>query len=125
MFCIVASILKAYSSVFSLPQPSESADMGTMEGHPVITLHDRPEDFKVFCRPYLTPGLSNLLKHGVEYSVAGSFFMPPSDRGPVRTYSCNYGSRTQYDVADLRRRALEHLGTIYPTTLAGYDARPG
>ncbi|KAJ7879190.1 hypothetical protein B0H14DRAFT_2436269 [Mycena olivaceomarginata] len=59
IFCIFASILKAYSSVlFSPPRPSESADMGTMEGHPVIMLHDKPEDVEVFCRPYLTPAFS-------------------------------------------------------------------
>jgi hypothetical protein len=31
----------------------------------------------------------------------------------------------KYDVGYLHRRALQHLGPIYPTTLAEYDARPG
>lgn len=54
IFRVFAAILKARSSVFadmfSLPQPSESADTETMDGHPVITLHDKPEDVEVFLK---------------------------------------------------------------------------
>jgi hypothetical protein len=54
IFRVFAAILKARSSVFadmfSLPQPSEFADTETMDGHPVITLHDKPEDVEVFLK---------------------------------------------------------------------------
>jgi hypothetical protein len=100
--------------------------MGTMEGHPDITLHDKPEDVEVFCRPYLTPGLSNLLNNMVSsIQLLEAFFMPPPTEVQFEDTLAIMRLSHKYDVADLRRHALVHLGTIYPTTLAGYDARPG
>ncbi|KAJ7879195.1 hypothetical protein B0H14DRAFT_2436281 [Mycena olivaceomarginata] len=113
IFRVFAAILKARSSVFadmfSLPQPSEFADTETMDGHPVITLHDKPEDVEVFLKAIFD----------------SSFFMPHPAEIQFEDALAILRLSHKYDVGYLRRRALEHLGPIYPTTLAGYDARAG
>jgi hypothetical protein len=51
IFRVFAAILKAKSSVFAsmftMPKPP-SSDMETMDGVPVVTLHDDPDDLEVF-----------------------------------------------------------------------------
>jgi hypothetical protein len=53
VFRVFAAILKAQSSVFAdmftFPQPP-SADMETMDGFPVVELHDQPEEVEVFLK---------------------------------------------------------------------------
>jgi hypothetical protein len=55
IFRVFAAILKAQSSVFAdmfaFPQPaSGSAEMETIDGFPVVKLHDDPDDVEVFLK---------------------------------------------------------------------------
>ncbi|KAJ7879188.1 hypothetical protein B0H14DRAFT_3773705 [Mycena olivaceomarginata] len=108
-------IIKAQSSVFadlfSPPQPCESADMETMEGHPVITLHDKAADVEVFLKAI--------------FDSRPASFMPPPSEIQFEDALAILRLSHKYDVGYLRRRALQHLGPIHPTTLAEYDGRPG
>ncbi|KAJ7314381.1 hypothetical protein DFH08DRAFT_1041477 [Mycena albidolilacea] len=81
--------------------------METMEGHPVITLHDKAADVEVFLK-----------------AIFDSRMPPPAEIQFEDALAILRLSH-KYDVGYLRRRALQHLGPIYPTTLAGYDARAG
>lgn len=53
VFRVFVAILKKKSSVFadmfSFPQPP-SSDLDTIEGFPVVTLHDDPEEMEVFLK---------------------------------------------------------------------------
>ncbi|KAJ7464364.1 hypothetical protein FB451DRAFT_1094162 [Mycena latifolia] len=114
IFRVFAAILRAQSSVFAdmftFPQPaagSESAEMETMDGVPVVKLHDNPDEVEVFLKAIFD----------------SSFFTPPLANTPLEAIVGILRLSHKYDVPYLRRRALEHLGTLYPTTLSGYDAR--
>ncbi|KAJ7464391.1 hypothetical protein FB451DRAFT_1042210 [Mycena latifolia] len=104
IFRVFAAILKAQSSVFAdmfaFPQPpSESAETETMDGFPVVRLYDDPKDVEVFLRAIFD----------------SSFFTPPEDT-PLEAIVGILRLSHKYDVPYLRRRALKHLETIYPTS---------
>ncbi|KAJ7691394.1 hypothetical protein B0H16DRAFT_1752325 [Mycena metata] len=108
VFRVFAAILKAQSSVFAdmftCPQPP-SAEMESIDGFPVVELHDKPEDVKVFLKAIFD----------------SSFFMPPPaviEFDHVLGILC---LAHKYDVPYLRHRALEHLGSMFPTHLTEYD----
>ncbi|KAJ7715209.1 hypothetical protein B0H16DRAFT_1340120 [Mycena metata] len=110
IFRVSAAILKAQSSVFAdmfiFPQPP-STEMESIDGFPVVELHDKPEDVEVFLKAIFD----------------SSFFMPPP---AVIKYEHVLGILRlthKYNVPYLRCRALDHLGPIFPTHLAEYDDR--
>ncbi|KAJ7148517.1 hypothetical protein C8R43DRAFT_1009204 [Mycena crocata] len=112
IFRVFAAILKAQSSVFAdmftFPQPP-SADMETMDGFPVVKLHDDPEEVDVFLKAIFD----------------SSFFMPHPAETKFETILGILRLSHKYDVPYLRRRALQHLEPIYPTDLSVYDTREG
>ncbi|KAJ7751705.1 hypothetical protein B0H16DRAFT_1724068 [Mycena metata] len=112
IFRVFAAILKAQSSVFAdmftLPHPP-SADMESMDGFPVVELHDKPEDVEVFLKAIFDSSFFMPLPAEIEYSHA---------LGILRLAH-------KYDVPYLRRRALEHLNPHLPTNLTAYDDRKG
>ncbi|KAJ6582028.1 hypothetical protein B0H19DRAFT_1252172 [Mycena capillaripes] len=112
LFRVFAAILKVQSSVFAdmftFPQPpASSADMETMDGFPVVEVHDKPEDMEVFLKAIFD----------------SSFFMPPPAEMQLEKTLGILRLSHKYDVLYLCRRALEHLGTIYHTRLSGYLTR--
>ncbi|KAJ7648604.1 hypothetical protein DFH06DRAFT_996980 [Mycena polygramma] len=109
VFRVFVAILKEKSTVFAdmftFPQPScEPSDIETMEGVPVVTLHDDPAEVEVFLKAIFD----------------SNFFMPPPSQSKVQDTLGILRLAHKYDVPYLRRRALEHLGTIYPTLLSEY-----
>ncbi|KAJ7289298.1 hypothetical protein C8J57DRAFT_1114940 [Mycena rebaudengoi] len=108
IFRVFAAILKEKSSVFAdmfaLPQPPTDAE--TLEGFPVIKLHDDPAEVAVFLRALFD----------------SSFFMPyPTTVDSSHVLGILRLSH-KYDVPYLRRRALQHLNSVLPTTLLESDA---
>ncbi|KAJ7912365.1 hypothetical protein B0H13DRAFT_2476428 [Mycena leptocephala] len=110
LFRVFAAILKAQSSVFAdmfaFPEPA-SAEIETMDGFPIVKLKDDPDEVEVFLK-------------AIFYS--GVFLAPwaqPRFEDVVGTLRLSH----KYDVPPLRRRALEHMEFIYPTTLSDYDIR--
>ncbi|KAJ7639614.1 hypothetical protein DFH06DRAFT_1099062 [Mycena polygramma] len=112
IFRVFAATLKQKSSVFAdmftFPQPP-SADVETMDGVPVVTLHDDPAELEVFLRAIFD----------------SDFFMPPPAETKLEDTLGILRLAHKYDVPYLRRRALQHLVAIYPTQLSAYDRRPG
>ncbi|KAJ7751690.1 hypothetical protein B0H16DRAFT_1691275 [Mycena metata] len=110
IFRVFAAILKAQSSVFAdmftFPQPP-SAEMESIDGFPVVELHDKPEDVEVFLKAIFD----------------SSFFMPPPAEIEYDHALGILRLAHKYDVPYLRRRALDHLGPIFPTHLTRYDDR--
>ncbi|KAJ7464373.1 hypothetical protein FB451DRAFT_1263351 [Mycena latifolia] len=111
IFRVFAAILKAQSSVFAdmftFPQPA-SAEMETMDGFPVVKLHDDSEEVEVFLKAIFD----------------SSFFMPFPANPHFDHVVGILRLAHKYDVPYLRRRALEHLGVVFPTSLSEYDADP-
>ncbi|KAI0915235.1 hypothetical protein AcW1_007097 [Taiwanofungus camphoratus] len=109
-----------FRDLFSLPQPvtntshgcnTESSSNGddyhsTIEGCPVIQLHDAAED------------LINLLRGIYDGPIFGN-----NDREDFRVVSGILRLSTKYLVDSLRAKALAHLCTAWPSTLRGWDAR--
>ncbi|KAJ6592203.1 hypothetical protein DFH09DRAFT_1306096 [Mycena vulgaris] len=89
--------------MFSIPQPP-SADTECMDGYPVVKLHDDAYELEVF----------------LEAIFDSSFFMPPPAAPKVEDIIGVLRLSHKYDVPYLRRRSLEHFGTIFPTSLSQY-----
>jgi len=96
-----------FADIFTFPQPP-SSDMETMEGVPVVTVHDDPAEMEIFLKAIFD----------------SEFFMPPPAENKFDDVLGILRLAHKYDVPYLRRRALEHLGPIYPTRLSKYDCRP-
>ncbi|KAJ7364925.1 hypothetical protein DFH08DRAFT_731493 [Mycena albidolilacea] len=111
IFRVFVAILKQKSSVFAdmftFPLPP-SSDIETIEGVPVVILHDDPDELEVFLKAIFD----------------ADFFMPHPAPSKLEDTLGILRLAHKYDVSFLRRRALEHLGPIYPTRLSAYD-RPG
>ncbi|KAJ7509619.1 hypothetical protein B0H11DRAFT_1846688 [Mycena galericulata] len=111
VFRVFAAILKAQSSVFAdmfaFPQPASADGTEMMDGFPVVKLHDDPDQVEVFLKAIFD----------------SSFFMPPPAQNDFLDIVGILRLSHKYNVPYLRRRALEHLGAIYPTRLSEYDLR--
>ncbi|KAJ7434049.1 hypothetical protein B0H11DRAFT_2119599 [Mycena galericulata] len=121
LFRVSKSVLAARSSVFrdmlSFPQTAmqiedgSGASMGEgeeeehMDGCPVVRLHDSAADVTYFLRAIFD----------------SSFFEPPPSKTDLAAITGILRLSHKYDVHYLRRRALLHLDTGYPTSLAIYE----
>ncbi|KAJ7097163.1 hypothetical protein B0H15DRAFT_879773 [Mycena belliarum] len=109
LFRVTKGILAARSStfcdLFALPQ---SGDFETVDGCPFVRLPDSAEDATAFLRAVFD----------------SSFFERPPNPTTLSDILGILRLSHKYDVAYLRRRALLHLETRYPTTLEAYDASP-
>jgi hypothetical protein len=126
-FRVFRSVMAARSPIFkdllSLPQPMYEEKV---DGCDVVhLLGDDPEDVAVFLKAifdsrlvvyifYATTGIMFLLT---------SFFEPPPSMTTMPTIAGILGLSTKYEVFYLRRRALKHLDTLYPTSLAAFFPR--
>ncbi|KAK7024863.1 BTB domain-containing protein [Favolaschia claudopus] len=110
VFQVFTAILKQKSSVFAdmftMPQPPP-ADSETMDGVPVVTVHDEPAQMEVFLRA----------------TFDSEFFMPSPAETKIGDTLGILRLAHKYDVPYLRRRALHHLEPMYPTDLSGYDSQ--
>ncbi|KAJ7184646.1 hypothetical protein C8R46DRAFT_1064708 [Mycena filopes] len=110
LYRVSRSILSGRSSVFadmfSIPQP---ADAETRDGCPVVHLHDASADLTVFLRAIFD----------------SEYFMPYPVQTDFRTASGVLRLSNKYAVDYLRRRALVHLSSVYPTKLSALDAGSG
>ncbi|KAJ7182413.1 hypothetical protein C8R43DRAFT_1116056 [Mycena crocata] len=106
LFRVSKGMLAARSSVFrdmlSFPQ-TESEE--TVDECPVVRLHDSVADVTVFLRAIFD----------------SSFFEPPPAKTDLAAITGILRLSHKYDVQYLRRRALLHLDTGYPTSLGVYE----
>ncbi|KAK7024853.1 BTB domain-containing protein [Favolaschia claudopus] len=102
IFRVFAAILKQKSSVFAdmfaFPQPA-SSDVETMDGVPVVTVHDDPAEMEVFLKAIFD----------------SDFFMPPPATATIHNCLGILRLAHKYDVPYLRRRSLEHLHSMFPS----------
>ncbi|KAJ7672430.1 hypothetical protein DFH06DRAFT_1467891 [Mycena polygramma] len=103
-FRVYRGVLGAQSPVFRdmLPQP---ADSETIEGCPVVRLPDSEGDVACFLRAIFD----------------SSFFEPHPAETDLITVVSILRRGNKYAVDYLRRRALVHLSSGFPVTLAEYD----
>ncbi|KAK6969106.1 hypothetical protein R3P38DRAFT_3147510 [Favolaschia claudopus] len=108
LFRISRDFLAVQSPVFkdmlSLPPP-KSTEM--IDGCPFVVLPDRAEDVTVF------------LKALIYYD----FFLPHPGYATLPTVASVLKMSDKYQVDALRKRALVHLSSAFPTTLPHYEAR--
>ncbi|KAJ7766157.1 hypothetical protein B0H16DRAFT_1367197 [Mycena metata] len=109
IFRVPKSILGARSSVFQVmfefPQPATGGDGEiedeTIDGIPVVRLHDSAKDVEVFLRAIFDSG----------------YFMPPPSPVEVRDLLGILRLSHKYDVKYLFKRAIAHFETRYPLHL--------
>ncbi|KAJ7608513.1 hypothetical protein DFH06DRAFT_1248240 [Mycena polygramma] len=111
LFRVSGGLLCARSPVFrdilSIPQPENEP---TIEGCPVVILHDSPDDTEYFLRAVFDSG----------------FFERPPAPASFNVVAGILRLSLKYDVEYLQQRAILHLSAALPHTLADYDARaPG
>ncbi|KAJ6478047.1 hypothetical protein C8R47DRAFT_984428, partial [Mycena vitilis] len=109
-FRVFVDILKEKSSVFAdmftLPQPlAAPSGMETIDGVPVVNVHDDPVEMEAFLKAIFD----------------SAFFMPPPAQNKISQTLGILRLAHKYDVPYLRRRALEHMGTVHPTRLSGWN----
>ncbi|EAU93681.1 hypothetical protein CC1G_12279 [Coprinopsis cinerea okayama7 len=109
IFRIYRGHLSARSSVFSdmfgFPPPPEGNH--TMDGCPIVQVYDSAQDMTYFLKAVLF----------------SEFFEPPPSPTTLDIVGSVLRLATKYDVRYLRIRALNHLVSTYPTTLAGWKNR--
>ncbi|KAF7291170.1 BTB domain-containing protein [Mycena indigotica] len=110
VFRVSKGVLAARSTVFKDMLAFDSVatdddDDERIDGCPVVKLHDSAADVEVFLRAIFD----------------SSFFEPPPTKTTLPTISGILRLSHKYDVQFLRRRALQHLDTGYPTSLAVYE----
>ncbi|KAJ7453403.1 hypothetical protein FB451DRAFT_1000518, partial [Mycena latifolia] len=95
------------SSVFrdmvAFPQLDVAAE--SLESSPVVRLHGCAADVEVFLRAIFD----------------SSYFMPPPEPVDIHVVLGILRLAHKYGIQYLYRRALRHLGTEYPTSLADLD----
>ncbi|KAK7012784.1 BTB domain-containing protein [Favolaschia claudopus] len=110
VFRVLAATLKRKSSVFAdmfaLAQPS-SPQNETMDGVPLVTVYDDPVEMEVF----------------LQAIYDSDFFMPPPAETTFEECLGILRLAHKYDVPYLRRRALQHLQSMLPTSVAELDRR--
>jgi len=106
-FRVYRGVLAARSSVFqdmlAFPQPSDSE---LVEGCPLVHLPDTAGEVTVFLKAIFDSG----------------FFLPYPFPTDLDTIAGTLRLSHKYGVEYLRRRALVHLTSSYPTTLSDFDA---
>ncbi|KAJ7509612.1 hypothetical protein B0H11DRAFT_1960292 [Mycena galericulata] len=105
-FRVFTTILKEkspiFADMFALPQPP--TDVETMDGVPVVRMPDDPAELEVFLKAMFD----------------AEYFMPPPAKTSIDVVIGVLRLAHKYDVHFLRRRALQHLGTVYTTRLDDY-----
>ncbi|KAJ6478048.1 hypothetical protein C8R47DRAFT_1198561 [Mycena vitilis] len=124
IFRVFVAILKEKSSVFAdmfaFPQPP-SSDTETMDGVPVVTLHDDPVELEVFLKAIFGVCASPTLSQSpsvLTFLWSFRFFMPPPAENKLADTIGILRLAHKYGVPYLRRRALQHLVAVYHTRLS-------
>ncbi|KAJ7112478.1 hypothetical protein C8R44DRAFT_797404 [Mycena epipterygia] len=110
IFRVTKSILAARSPVFQsmleFPQPTSDDGDETMEGLPVVRLHDSAAQVE----PFLLRAIFD-----------SSYFMPPPAKVEFEAVLGILRLSHKYDVDYLHKRALHHLETVYPIDLSNHS----
>ncbi|KAJ7077641.1 hypothetical protein B0H15DRAFT_861447 [Mycena belliarum] len=110
LFRVSKGVLAARSSVFrDMLAFGDAAGEETLDGCPVVRMHDSAADVHAFLRAIFD----------------SSFFEPPPAKTDLAAITGILRLAHKYDVQFLRRRALQHLDTGYPTSLAVYEVSGG
>ncbi|KAJ7658533.1 hypothetical protein B0H17DRAFT_955167 [Mycena rosella] len=104
LFRVHTGIICARSAVFSdmisVPQPAQPEDQ-TLDGHPIVYLHDSAAEVEVFLRAVFD----------------SNYFMPPPSPTEFNSVIGIMRLAHKYDVPYLFRRALCHLESVFSPTL--------
>ncbi|KAJ3808681.1 hypothetical protein EV368DRAFT_84280 [Lentinula lateritia] len=105
LFKVYSGLLARKSSVFrdmfTFPQPNDHKDV------PTVRLYDSTEELTWFLKAILDP----------------EFFEPPPSTTDLSIVGAILRLSSKYDVQFLRRRALLHVQTTYPSTLRAWKRR--
>ncbi|KAJ6556677.1 hypothetical protein B0H10DRAFT_1894722 [Mycena sp. CBHHK59/15] len=108
LFRLSRGVLARQSNVFqdmlAFPQPGDET---LIDGCPVVQLQDDPKDVEDFFSAIFD----------------SAFFEPPPSHCAFSTVAGILRLATKYDIAYLRRRALQHLNLIYPSTTFSWNLR--
>ncbi|KAJ7062508.1 hypothetical protein C8F01DRAFT_1023564 [Mycena amicta] len=102
---LLAKVSPIFESMLEFPHPEEEA---TIEGCPVVELHDTAQDAKCFLQALF------------DYR----FFLPPPERTDWRIVCGVMRLSKKYDVEELSVRALKHLSTAFVMDLDQYPGIP-
>jgi len=91
--------------MLSFPPPQEGN--AALEGCPVVFVFDAPDH----------------LAHLLRAIFDSSFFEPPPSQTELSIVESILRLSLKYDVQYLKRRALSHLNSTFPTTLSGWKCR--
>ncbi|KAJ7031835.1 hypothetical protein C8F04DRAFT_1360468 [Mycena alexandri] len=107
IFRVFTTILKEkspiFADMFAIPQPSDS-DVEKINGVPVVKMPDDPDELEFFLKAIFD----------------SDYFMPPPAMSHINIIIGVLRLAHKYDVSFLRRRALQHLCTVYCTRLEDY-----
>ncbi|KAJ7167064.1 hypothetical protein C8R46DRAFT_269960 [Mycena filopes] len=105
IFRVSGAVLAARSSVFqdmlAFPQSDSSSDLESLDGVPLVELHDLAVEVEPFLRAVFD----------------SSFFMPAPSSNSLLDILAILRLSHKYDIQYLHRRALDHLSQICPTEL--------
>ncbi|KAJ7688022.1 hypothetical protein B0H17DRAFT_1012810 [Mycena rosella] len=108
LFRVPRGILAARSPIFadmlSCPQPPDSE---ALDGCPVVEIPDAAADVTVFLKAIFDSSFFEAYPHTTNFA----------------TVSAILRLSAKYEVEHLRRRALTHLSSRFPTTLSDWDVR--
>ncbi|KAK7024854.1 hypothetical protein R3P38DRAFT_3193769 [Favolaschia claudopus] len=90
-----------FADMFAFPQPA-SSDVETMDGVPVVTVHDNSAEMEDFLKAIFD----------------SDFFMPPPAKATIVDCLGILRLAHKYDVPYLRRRSLLHLHSMFPSCLS-------
>ncbi|KAJ7062499.1 hypothetical protein C8F01DRAFT_100643 [Mycena amicta] len=102
---LLAKVSPIFESMLEFPQPAEEE---TIDGCPVVELHDTAQDAKCFLQALF------------DYR----FFLPPPERTDWRIVCGVMRLSKKYDVEELSVRALKHLSTAFVMDLDQYPGNP-
>ena len=125
LFRIYSGILSARSSVFrdmfAFPPPAEGN--AKMDECPIVEVYDSAEDMTYFLQAILDSRYSFVHDNLPCLILPPSYFEPPPSATHLPVIAGVLRLSTKYDVQYLRIRAMQHLLTTYPTTLADWKER--
>ncbi|KAJ3714219.1 hypothetical protein FB446DRAFT_660439 [Lentinula raphanica] len=98
---LLAQKSTVFRDMFTFPQPTGSQET------PTVRLYDSTEDLTWFLKAILDP----------------EFFEPPPTKTDLSIVGGILRLSTKYDVQFLRRRAILHVRTTYPSTLEAWKGR--
>ncbi|KIK55447.1 hypothetical protein GYMLUDRAFT_175576 [Collybiopsis luxurians FD-317 M1] len=108
---VLSNSSEIFSTLFTLPQPDNNQLQDTIEGCPIVQLHDRSKDFRDLLNALYNPSHFDDFPADAELDDILNFIM-----GILHLSS-------KYVIQSLRRKCITLFTRTLPATLEDYDAR--